>query len=84
MVQSARLDGFARRLVVPLVLRSAVQATDTTLNPAFQVLLQDVFLHPLEMVSVAVDRLGEPVGSLRSEADRIIGAIDVVISRGLR
>jgi hypothetical protein len=33
------------------------------------------------MVSVPVTHLGEPVASLRGEADRIIAAIDVVISR---
>jgi hypothetical protein len=42
---------------------------------------QDVVLHPLEIVSVVVDRLGPPVGSLRERGDDIIRAVDVVISR---
>jgi len=33
-------------------------------------------LHPLEIVSVAVDELGKPVTSLAKDADRIIGALD--------
>lgn len=84
VVQSPRLDSFGRKLVVPLLMCSAVAATDSSLNPRFRVEDLEVFLHPLEMVSVAVGRLGEPIGSLRAEADRITAAIDIVISRAWR
>lgn len=84
VVQSQRLDAYARRVVVPLVRGGAVSALEPSLNPAFRVDGIDVVLHPLEMVSVAVERLGEPVASLASEGDRIIAAIDVVISRAWR
>ena len=81
IVQSQRLDGYRRRVVIPLVLASAVPAVEPNLNPGFRVDGADVVLHPLEMVSVAVERLGERVGTLIGEGDRIIAAIDIVISR---
>lgn len=81
VVQSQRLDGYRRRVVIPLVLAAAVGAVDPLLNPSFHIEDLEVVLHPLEVVSVAVDGLGERVGTLLSEADRIIAAIDVVISR---
>jgi toxin CcdB len=50
-------------------------------NPIFKIGKTSVVLHPLEMVSVAFDRLGEPVGSLAEEGNRIIGALDELLSR---
>lgn len=81
VVQSRRLDRSRRRLVAPLVMASAIDAVDPTLNPKFCVESVEVVLHPLELVSVPVDRLGPHVGSLAADADRIIAAIDLVISR---
>ncbi len=84
IVQSQRLDGYRRRVVIPLVLASSVPAAEPNLNPSFHVDAVEVVLHPLEIVSIAVDRLGERVASLADEADRIIAAIDLVISRARR
>jgi toxin CcdB len=81
VVQSRRLDQYSRRIVIPLVARSFVSSTEPNLNPIFEVDGREVVLHPLEIVSVAKDRLGERVGSLEHEGDRIIAAIDLVISR---
>ena len=81
IVQSQRLDGYRRRVVIPLVLASTVRAVELNLNPNFRVESSDVVLHPLEIVSIPVERLGERVGTLAGEADRIIAAIDIVISR---
>lgn len=57
VVQSRRFDVSRRRVVIPLVLRSAAPTADPQLNPAFDVEGNAVVLHPLDMVSVAVDRL---------------------------
>lgn len=70
-----------RRVVVPLVHRSEVTVAEPTLNPVFRVEGVEVVLHPLDMVSVPTSQLGERVGTLRAEADRIIAAIDVLITR---
>ena len=81
IVQSRQFDDYRRRVVIPLVLASEVRVVEPNLNPSFQIEGADVVLHPLEIVSIANDRLGERVGTLVSEGDRIISAIDIVISR---
>lgn len=40
-----------------------------------------VVLDPLQMAAVAVDRLGPIVANLSGDGDRIIRAIDLLISR---
>jgi toxin CcdB len=40
-----------------------------------------VVLHPLEIVSVANENLGEQVGSLAADGDAIIAALDELITR---
>lgn len=84
VVQSQRLDGYRRRVVVPLVLASTVRSAEPSLNPSFRIEDVEVVLHPLDLVSIAVERLGEHVGTLIADADRIIAAIDIVISRAWR
>jgi toxin CcdB len=85
VVQSSLFDAYRRRVVVPLVRRSnldrAAVFLDTPLNPVFTVKGIKVVLHPLEMVSVATDQLGEKVATLASEGDRITGAMDELLTR---
>lgn len=85
VVQSSLFDTYRRRVVVPLVRRSnldrAAAFLDTPLNPVFTVKGIKVVLHPLEMVSVATDQLGEKVATLASEGDRITGAMDELLTR---
>jgi len=85
VVQSSLFDTYRRRVVVPLVRRRnldrAAVFLDTPLNPVFTVKGIKVVLHPLEMVSVATDRLGEKVATLASEGDRITGAMDELLTR---
>ena len=82
VVQSSMFDDYKRRVVIPLVKASEVgQIASARFNPAFKIGSTSVVLHPLEIVSVALDKLGKPVGSLVSEGDRIIGALDVLLMR---
>ncbi|MFA6970696.1 MAG: CcdB family protein [Gallionella sp.] len=85
VVQSSLYDGYRRRVVIPLVLRSSMGSAsafaDTPLNPAFTVEGLKVVLHPLEIVSVACDQLGEKVASLAQEGDRIMSAMDELFTR---
>jgi toxin CcdB len=82
IVQSTLFDDYGRRVVVPLVKASAVgKVANPRFNPTFKVGKAAVVLHPLEVVSVAVDKLGKPVASLASEGDRIIGALDELLAR---
>ena len=82
VVQSALFDGYNRRVVVPLVKESELSsATHPRLNPRFKIQNVTVALHPLQIVSVPKRALGDPVDSLAAESDRIIAALDEVLSR---
>jgi toxin CcdB len=79
-----RYTGFVegRPIVVPLVRKSSIgKISNLRFNPTFKLENTAVVLHPLEIVSVPVGRLGERVGSLASEADRIVDALDELLTR---
>lgn len=82
VVQSALFSEYSRRVVVPLVRASAIGNTpNPRFNPTFKLGRTSVVLHPLEIVSVAVEKLGKPVASLAPEGNRILGALDELLSR---
>lgn len=81
VVQSRRFDSSRRRVVVPLVLLAAIPSQDPRLNPTFEIEGKEVVLNPLDIVSIAVDRLGDCVGSLKDDGDRVIAAVDLLITR---
>ena len=85
IVQSSLFDRYRRRVVVPLVRRAAMSGQAATvgsrMNPVFEVDGVDVVLHPLDMVSVAVDQLGEHVVSLAEHGQAIADALDELLTR---
>jgi toxin CcdB len=85
VVQSAQFDRYRRRVVVPLVRRSALPGSTPTvgsrMNPVFTVEGLDVVLHPLDIVSVALDQLGAHIDSLAEEGQRITDALDELLTR---
>ena len=85
IVQSAQFDGYRRRVVVPLVRDTLLPRNTPTIgarmNPAFVVEGVRIVLHPLVTVSVAVDQLGEMVGSLAQEGQTIADALDELLTR---
>jgi toxin CcdB len=82
VVQSAQFDDYRRRVVVPLVRAGSIgPAPFPAFNPSFRIRGTKVVLHPLEMVSIPLDRLGEQVASLADEGQAIIGALDELFSR---
>jgi toxin CcdB len=85
VVQSSLFEGYRRRVVVPLVLRSALpkgaEVAGTRMNPVFKVKGQALVLHPLDMVSVANDQLGPCVGSLSEHGQAIADALDELLTR---
>jgi len=85
LVQSSQFDRYRRRVVVPLVRRSALPGNTPTvgsrMNPVFKVDGLDVVLHPLDMVSVATDQLGEHIGSLAAQGQAIADALDELLTR---
>ncbi len=82
VVQPAQFDSYRRRVVVPLVRSSAIGKIDyAAFNPTFKIRGASVVLHPLEIVSVPADQLGEIVGSLSDESQLIISALDELLTR---
>lgn len=82
IVQSGLYDGYRRRVVIPLVRKTELsQIPNPRLNPTFKVKRIAVVLHPLEIVSVATEHLGQRVGSLATEGDAIVAALDELLTR---
>jgi toxin CcdB len=82
VVQSKLYDDYKRRVVVPLVRATAVgNVANPRFNPTFKIEKTLVVLHPMEIVSVALEDLGKPVASLAKDEDRIIGALDDLLMR---
>lgn len=85
LVQSAQFDRYRRRVVVPLVRQTILpQGTPTVgarMNPVFVIEGIHVVLHPLDMVSVALDQLGDVVGSLNTQGQVIADALDELLTR---
>jgi len=82
VVQSSLYNSYRRRVVVPLVNKSSLgKVTNPRFNPTFRIKGQSVVLHPLEIVSVANENLGEIVESLEEEGDTIIAALDELLTR---
>lgn len=81
-VQSSLFDNYRRRVVVPLVRKVALgKVSNPRFNPTFRILGNTVVLHPLEIVSVPVERLGAPIASLADEGVRIMDALDELLTR---
>ncbi|MCZ2104099.1 MAG: CcdB family protein [Comamonadaceae bacterium] len=85
LVQSALFDDYRRRVVVPLVRRSALppgmSSVGSRLNPVFRVQGVEVVLHPLDMVSMDTASLGEKVASLAEHGQAITDALDELFTR---
>ncbi|BAI74296.1 hypothetical protein AZL_a07650 (plasmid) [Azospirillum sp. B510] len=80
VIQSRRFDGARSRVVIPMVDKRANPPIDPQLNPSFEIDGIPVVLHPLQTVSMRADQLGRKVCSLADDSDRIIAAIDLLIS----
>jgi toxin CcdB len=85
LVQSSLYDSYRRRVVVPLVKKSVLgKVANPHFNPAFKIENLAVVLHPLEIVSVPTDQLGEFVISLRDHGDAIAAALDELLTQAWR
>jgi toxin CcdB len=81
VVQSSQFDDYRRRVVVPLVRKSAIgRLSHASFNPTFKIRGIPVVLHPLEIVSIPIDQLGDLVQSLSHEGQQIIAALDELLS----
>lgn len=82
VIQSAQFDNYRRRVVVPLVRASALgKVSHASFNPTFKIRGTSAVLHPLEMVSIPVDKLGTLVGNLSEQGQQIVAALDELFTR---
>ncbi len=82
LVQSSLYDAYRRRVVVPLVRKSVLgKLANPRFNPTFAIERVSVVLHPLEIVSVATEQLGEFVTSLANHGDTIADALDELLTK---
>lgn len=85
IVQSALFDNYRRRLVVPLVRQSGLGSIaalrGSRINPVFTIEKTKLVLHPLELVSVPLDQLGQKAGSLHDHGAAITDALGEVFTR---
>jgi toxin CcdB len=85
LVQSGLFDRYRRRVVVPLVRQTVLPRNTPTpgsrMNPVFFIDGMHVVLHPLDMVSVDLDQLGEVVVSLEQDGQIIADALDELLTR---
>lgn len=82
VVQSSQFDEYRRRVVVPLVRATALGKVNyAAFNPTFKIRGTAVVLHPLEIVSIPVDQLGQVVGSLSDDSQLIVAALDELLTR---
>ena len=81
VVQSAQFGSYRRRVVVPLVRATAIgKVSYPGFNPTFRIRGTSVVLHPLEIVSIPTDQLGEVIGSLNDHSQRIVAALDELLT----
>ena len=81
-IQSSRLDRTSTRVVIALVRVTPASPGDGRVTPHFMVLGQAVHADPLNRATIPLSRLGAAL-TVRSDADadRIIAALDEMISR---
>ena len=85
IVQSSIFNDYRRRVVIPLVQKSYLDSVALPrFNPTFKIEDTDVVLHPLEIVSIDVQKLGELVTSLDHSGQQVVDAIDTLITRAHR
>jgi hypothetical protein len=69
-------------VVVPLIRASAIaRISHASFNPEFKIRGAAVVLHPLEIVSVPIDQLGDLMGTLSNESPNILAALDEPLTR---
>jgi toxin CcdB len=80
VVQSRRFDAAQTRVVAALRLGKGVSAR---LTPDFEIEDITVYLDPLQIASIRLATLGQPIDSLADDAnsDRIVAALDEILSR---
>lgn len=82
-VQSSRLEHLRTRVIVPLFPIGPRSPIDHALTPHLRIEHSSVFVDVLNIATIRANRLGSVVAMLGDhDQDRVIRAIDEMISRG--
>jgi toxin CcdB len=82
IVQSLLFSDYRRRVAVPLVRKSELgKISHDSFNPTFKIEGISVILHPLEIVSIPNEQLGDFVESLSNKSQQIIAALDELLTQ---
>jgi toxin CcdB len=84
VVQSNQFRDAAQSVIVPLVDAEAFGAPESEFGPRFVMEGREVALDPLQITNVPRRVLGPPVGSLEEQDDRVVRAMDILLSRAWR
>jgi len=78
--QANILSSLNTRFVVPLLPPDGAPVAGYGLNPSFQVEGKSLVMYTQYAASVPVRELGPSVASLAAEADKVVNALDMLIS----
>lgn len=78
--QSDFLSHLATRFMVPLLPQTRISPAIQRLNPVFDVEGRSVVMYTQLAAAVPLRELGPPVASLSGEQDRIVAALDFLLS----
>lgn len=78
--QADLLGGLKTRVVVPLIAESAAPKPAQRLNPVLVVGGERYVLMTQFLAAVEVRELGDKVGSLESESETVLGALDFLLT----
>jgi toxin CcdB len=84
VVQSNQFREATRHVVVPLVAASAFASPNSDVGPHFVIDGATVVLDPLQITNLPRDVLGPAVASLTDQCDRVMRALDIILSRAWR
>lgn len=84
VAQSNQLREAARRIIVPLVAASVFGLPDSDVGPHFVIDGRAVVLDPLQITNIPGTVLGPSIASLTGEDDRVMRALDILLSRAWR
>ena len=79
-VEANLLNGLSTRVVVPLIDAAAMGKAIRHLNPRFQIGDVRVVMSTAELAGVPITAIGEKVGSLIEQRDKIIAALDFLFT----
>ena len=83
-VQSNRFRDSVVCVVVPLLSASSLRVPESDISPRFRVEGQLVTLDPLQIAHVRADALKTQIASLATQEDRIVKALDILLSTAWR